>query len=1273
MKKILLLAGIAGLASFYLSARKPAPPTEPNFIFILTDDQGWTSVSSGMDDRHPGFKSNYYGTPNIDRLGNSGMRFSRGYAPAALCTPSRRSIQFGQSPIHTGDVTFAERYDPRKQKWLTIPSLLKSINPGYKAAHYGKWDLRAGIFPEDLGYDESDGNTGNNNGDLMTDTKTKWSQIYLSKDPKRTGTVTERALSFMKRQTGAGSPFYLQVSYYAPHVDIQAKPETYEKYKSKTKDSIHNNPGWAAMLEDMDAGVGRILDMVEQLGIADHTYIIFMSDNGGVPSLPPPSTKHKLDHPSANKNKTNNYPLRGGKWVLYEGGIRVPFIIRGPGIKAGSYCHKPVLGYDLLPTLGDLAGNGAALPDYLDGASIKPLLLDPAQGSVHRKDSDLFFHRYEESYEHTAIIEGKNKLIKFWRTGKVELYDIENDLEEIHDLAPAQPRKAAELEGKLMRHLELQEAEVLGARRSFPEDYPALHPRYRQWPSPAADVLITGVPPALRWPATGKGTRYDVRLSQDENFAPAGTIHAENIPWTLFNPHRVLAPGRWYWQYRTHNGTWSAVSVFRMPEKMHYATAPPAEKLLAAIPRHHPRLLIDKKQEQSFARQAIAFPDAAAIIRAADKLLDAVPGDAPELSHTGKKAGAYQDTKIKNSQSRALGSGARKHITAYCQAYLLTQQQKYATKAIQWARVISRWDPEGATSFSDFGDADCMLAMSLAYDTFNDQLSAQDKKALLENIRVRAARFYRHWINDVDAKVLSAHVWQYNLHSFIQTALATYGDLKEARDWLTYAYELWTSRAPILGGTEGGWLEGAHYFTINMEALLEIPVMIHHYTGFDFIRNHPWYENNPYWILYSVPPNSFSDGFGDNVESLPSPGKDYLAYADALSKLSGNRVAATYAQKIEKTEKLKVEDANMFRWLRLRHLMQSQRPPVLPDSAFAPARLFSDVGVVDMHANISDPDNNLMVSMRASPYGAYGHMLADQNTFNILYGGKRLFYMSGHKVAMSDKHRLEWYKATVGHNGVLIDGKGQGFDPESYGWIPRFVTGRQLSYAAGDASMAYGGIAGKEKTGLKKFRRHLLFLHPDVVVVYDDLEADHAATWSWYIHSPQKITIDSAQHHFHCILNDVSANASFFSSQPVQWALADTFAVPAENWMQRRDATGRLIAYQDNQWHLNAATTQKARKARFLAVMQIRKGQFIPCRMNEKNEIVTGNWTVKATLNANQPAMIKATAKDGNTIFSSGDGVTILRERINGKWKQTETADEVPEVVKQIPVALKNK
>lgn len=171
-----------------------------------------------------------------------------------------------------------------------------------------------------------------------------------------------------------------------------------------------------------------------------------------------------------------------------------------------------------------------------------------------------------------------------------------------------------------------------------------------------------------------------------------------------------------------------------------------------------------------------------------------------------------------------------------------------------------------------------------------------------------------------------------------------HGQLKDADKWLTYAYELWLARAPVLGGSEGGWLEGIFYFRINMETLLGIPMIIKDYTGYDFINKNKWYTNNAYWMYYSFPPGSSADGFGDNVETLFSPGLYYLAYADALSRLTGSRMAAAYAEKIEKTEKIKLTDvindeppetANMFRWFRLRYLRNIERPAPLPESSFA--------------------------------------------------------------------------------------------------------------------------------------------------------------------------------------------------------------------------------------------------------------------------------------------------------------------------------------------------
>ena len=193
-----------------------------------------------------------------------------------------------------------------------------------------------------------------------------------------------------------------------------------------------------------------------------------MADNGAAEFVPP--VKNKMDHPSVFPVPPRNFPLRGGKWVLYEGGIRVPFIVRGPGVKAGAQCDVPVAGWDLLPTLADLAGYAQPLPADLDGGSFRGLFAQ-GEGTVKRADDAFFFHRYAAGYPHSAIRVGDYKLIKIWKTNALELYNLKDDLGETNNLAAKLPAKTQELHAILMDYLKRVDAEVLhGYGKSKKED-----------------------------------------------------------------------------------------------------------------------------------------------------------------------------------------------------------------------------------------------------------------------------------------------------------------------------------------------------------------------------------------------------------------------------------------------------------------------------------------------------------------------------------------------------------------------------------------------------------------------------------------------------------------------------------------------------------------------------------------------------------------------------------------------------------------------------------
>ena len=421
---------------------------QPNFILILSDDQGWNGTSVQMMNNEIQSKSDYHQTPNIEALANRGMRFSSAYASAPVCSPSRYSIQFGQTParlkmIRVGMNT--KHID--HQTALTIPKLLKSIDPNYTAAHFGKWGID--VEPSVLGYDYSDGITGNKDGgfNYKSSRKIQWGNT-ITEDPKKIFSTTQSAIDFIESQAKSETPFFLQVSHYAVHSDIMVREATLEKYKDIDKGRYQKHPGFAAMTEDLDSGVGLLLDRVKELGLESNTYIIYTSDNGAVPVMPPKQFY----------KQGSNFPLSRGKWDAMEGGIRVPFIVAGPEIMEGAESTAPITFSDLLPTMVDLAGNKKLNQTNLDGGSFKLLLANDGKGLVKRFSEGLIFHvPYENGIAikraHSAIIIDTYKLIKFHDTNELLLFNIAQDLEENNNLAAMFPEKLKELEVALDTYL----------------------------------------------------------------------------------------------------------------------------------------------------------------------------------------------------------------------------------------------------------------------------------------------------------------------------------------------------------------------------------------------------------------------------------------------------------------------------------------------------------------------------------------------------------------------------------------------------------------------------------------------------------------------------------------------------------------------------------------------------------------------------------------------------------------------------------------------------
>ena len=432
-----------------ITASQAAAP-QPNIVFILADDLGYTDVAC--------YGSKYYETPNIDRMAANGIRFTSGYTCGPNCAPTRAALMSGQYGPRTGVYTVGsvERFNWRSRPLrpvenvtqlplnkITLAQSLKKA--GYATAMFGKWHLGEGgpYHPGQRGFDEAVVSMGVH-FDFVTHPPVEYPQgTYLA------DFLTDKAVDFIRRHKE--EPFFLYLPHFAVHSPHEAKTNLIAKFKPKPPVGGHNSPNYAAMIASVDESVGRVLALLDELKLAGNTLVIFSSDNGGVGGYVREGLKTAGDI-------TDNTPLRGGKGMLYEGGIRVPYIFRWPGrIPAGTVCDEPINTVDLYPTLLEVAG-AAPPPDYpLDGVSYMKLLTSGGKESLGRDAIFWHFPGYlgagAGSWRTTpvgAIRSGDWKLQEFFEDGHIELYNLRDDLGQKSNLAAAQPDKAKELHDRLV-------------------------------------------------------------------------------------------------------------------------------------------------------------------------------------------------------------------------------------------------------------------------------------------------------------------------------------------------------------------------------------------------------------------------------------------------------------------------------------------------------------------------------------------------------------------------------------------------------------------------------------------------------------------------------------------------------------------------------------------------------------------------------------------------------------------------------------------------------
>ena len=811
-----------------------------------------------------------------------------------------------------------------------------------------------------------------------------------------------------------------------------------------------------------------------------------------------------------------------------------------------------------------------------------------------------------------------------------------------------------------------------------------IYPTIRNTTSPSNGESPKFNSPSFQWPSK-KNATYSIRISTSKKFDQA-LIEKNKIAFALFNPHQQLTKGKWYWQYKINQENWNPVDSFDINASTRIFPTVSIAKIINNIPATHPRILVNKSEINNFRLNVIKTKEAIAVIREANKILTIpIPKEGDALpKYQGKDK--FENDKIASLASKWSGKKVQETLNLFSQAYILTGDVKYFNVAKLWMLEVATWDPMGPSHTNNFADGGIMSSMAIGLDSFWDLLTETERNQIKKNISTRADQFYKLWINQVEARSSSMHVWQHIMHNLLETALALKGEHPTAENWIEYIYELWIAQSPKMAEEDGAWINGSAYFGMNALSLIDIPTIFKKLSGVDFMTA-PWFQNNPKWLIYSFPPNSTSDGFGNDGERYKFPWINYAGYTDALARLTNNPSAAWYANAVAKSVGKEIADDAEFRWFRIRDGIK--KTTALHPLSFKQDAFFQEVGVGYMHTNVQDTKNDLFLSLRSSPFGPMSHTHADHNTFNIAYGGKRLFYNTGYRPAMGDPHFLGWYKHTQGHNGVLIDGHGQPFSDGAFGWIPRSIQGEQISYAVGDASNAYSGIVdGKEiDHGMKLFRRHYIMLRPSIIIIYDELEADHTAEWRWLLHNYNGFTMDAKTQTVFAENETAKAQVTLFSSSDIQLNVTDQFSVPVDNWTNKINEDGDTLNFV-NQWHFTAASKQKAEKMRYLAVMQIKPdGRFEKIiKSIDNGDITVGNYRIKVSMNINEAAHIQINNIENTLSFvSSGTlmfeknkyiGTDIksakLIEKKDGKIIFKEVLDEMPPAMKRMMSKIEN-
>jgi len=706
-------------------------------------------------------------------------------------------------------------------------------------------------------------------------------------------------------------------------------------------------------------------------------------------------------------------------------------------------------------------------------------------------------------------------------------------------------------------------------------------------------------PPSFTWIHDKRAAAYDVQWARTPDFA--GAASAANVPWCVYTHNAPLAPGKWYWRYRfttakKERSEWSVARSVTVPADAVLFPMPSRAEQRERLPKAHPRLFMRPEDLPHLRAAATNGTGRAADLfkemrRTADRLIKS--GPTPEPKVRGSARNKDDDVAVQAWwPNRQTSDRAGEEAETLAFVWLITREPKYGEAARRFITALAAWDPDGPSNFAlncEAGKA--MLYHPVrAYDWAYDALTDADRAAFRKMWQRRATDAWKSGEvgqgNGHLSRPYNSHgnrVW----HKLAEVGIALYGEVPEAETWLDYAVNKFYAAYPVWSDDDGGWHEGASYLTGYMTKVTTWMQVAHSALGIDGLKK-PFFAQIGSLPLYVVPPNAPSSGFGDLSYRPVNCG--YLHYFARMKGADpqGAAAAAHWAWWLQQTRTKAPGGWAGFLYAANLPPLPAPRPPSdLPGS-----KVFRGTGVACLHDTLLDSRDDVSLLLKADPFGTQSHGHNAQLGLQLTAYGDCLLPACTYRDLHGSRFHYQWAHSTRAQNSVLVNGGGQ--LPHSYqakGSITELLLNRQSpaanqqspiawDYVRGEATAAYTGLVTRAE-------RAVLFLKPDIIVLYDDFAAPQPATFQFMLHGLSPFALDEASQTLRLAQTNACLTVKYLAPQPLAFTQTDGFNPPPK---MRNNA----LPF-PNQWHVEAATTRPALASDTLTVLvPARAGQAEP-------------------------------------------------------------------------------